>query len=151
MDIENFTTAQPAHAGTYILRVSVPETASYVGSVRYEFTISKARITKPAAPATVLTYNGNEQTVSIAANAAYTIEGNKGTNASIYTATVALKDKANHEWADGSDGNLKLAWTIAKATPTPAIPIGLTAKEGQKLGSITLSKRYRKLQHFEKC
>ncbi|GBU24205.1 hypothetical protein R83H12_00833 [Fibrobacteria bacterium R8-3-H12] len=47
MDIENFTKTQPTHAGEYVLRVSVPESAAYTGRERYEFVIAKANPPTP--------------------------------------------------------------------------------------------------------
>ncbi|GBU24229.1 hypothetical protein R83H12_00857 [Fibrobacteria bacterium R8-3-H12] len=112
------TSTPPTNAGEYTLDISVPsDNAFYTGEYRHEFVIAKVKIAKPAvATATTLTYNGTEQTAAIAANAAYTITGNKGTAAGPYTATVALNDKANYEWADGTTADLPLQWTISKAT-----------------------------------
>ncbi|GBU24206.1 hypothetical protein R83H12_00834 [Fibrobacteria bacterium R8-3-H12] len=116
------STEKPINAGEYTVKISVPDSdPSYIGVWSRSFTIAKDQITKPAAP-TALTYSGSEQTAAIAANAAYTITGNKGTNAGSYTATVALNGKPNREWTDGSDGDFELPWSIAKAKITkPAI------------------------------
>ncbi|GBU23950.1 hypothetical protein R83H12_00570 [Fibrobacteria bacterium R8-3-H12] len=143
MDIENFTTTQPTHAGEYILRVSVPDTAHYTGRNRYDFTIEKAKISKPATPA-ALTYNGSEQTAAITLNAAYTITNNKGTDAKSYTAKVALNDKANYEWTDGSEGDFELGWTIAKAAGTFVNPqaINTTYTHALKLSDLALPAGY---------
>ncbi len=137
--ISSTSTTTPINAGEYVLTVSVPDTdALYFGSKFFPFTIAKAKIAKPAASTATLTYTGIQQTYAIAANAAYTITGNKGTNAGTYTATVALNDKVNYEWADGSNEDLSLPWTIGKATPTPATPTGLTATVGQTLANVPL-------------
>ncbi|GBU24889.1 hypothetical protein R83H12_01524 [Fibrobacteria bacterium R8-3-H12] len=120
MGITGSTTTQPTNAGDYTLTVSVPDSdPDYTGFQIYEFTIAIAQATKPAvATATTLTYNGTEQTAPITANpAAYTITGDIAkTNAGSYSATVALKDKPNREWDDGTTADLELEWTISKAT-----------------------------------
>ena len=74
-------------------------------------TVNILKVTKPSTSGTY-TYNGASQTVSIATSSWYTISGNTGTNAGSYTATVALKDKTNTTWADGSTTDLSLGWTI---------------------------------------
>jgi hypothetical protein len=139
--IEGTTQTQPTNAGEYTLIVSVPDSdPSYIGTARYEFTIAKAKIAKPTVTNTNLVYTGSEQPAGIAANVAYTVTGDKGTNVNAYTATVALQDKVNYEWADGEDDDddLLLDWAIAKATPAPATPINLTATVGQTLADIAL-------------
>jgi len=67
------------------------------------FEFVKIRIEKPYVTNTDLVYTGKELSAGIAANAAYTVSGDKKTNVGNYTATVVLKDKANYEWDDGSD------------------------------------------------
>jgi len=115
----------PTNAGEYTLRITLPPDAPYIGAKRIEFTIAKKQIAKPAVTNTNLAYTGNEQSAGIAANAAYTVTGDKGTAANSYTATVALKDKANHEWADGTTDDLSLPWAIAVNTPIiPQIATG---------------------------
>jgi len=110
------TSTQPTKAGEYTLIVSVPESdLDFIGSERYEFTIAKASIAKPAATNRV--YNGSEQTAGITPNAAYTVTGDKETNVGSYNATVALKDKANYEWTGGGTADLSLAWSIAVNSP----------------------------------
>jgi len=98
------------------------------GFIELSVTVNKAQITKPTA--TPLTYTGNEQS-SIAENAVYTITGNKGTETGNYSATVTLNDKTNYEWADGTDTDLNLNWSIVKAKiakPT-ATPLTYTGNE----------------------
>jgi hypothetical protein len=98
--------------------------------------VAKGKITIPTAAAN-LVYTSSEQSAGLAENANYTITGStKGTNANTYTATVALKDKTNYTWADGTDEDLTLTWTIAKASPSA--PTGLTAKVGQALAEVVL-------------
>jgi len=112
------STTLPTNAGEYTIKISVPDSAThYFGVWSEEFTIAKKQIAKPSVTNTNLVYTGSEQSAGIAANAAYTVTGGKGTNANTYTATVALNDKANHEWADGTDDDFLLPWAIAANTP----------------------------------
>jgi len=115
----------PTNAGEYTLRITLPPDAPYVGAKRIDFTIAKKQIAKPTVTNISLVYTGGEQSAGIAANAAYTITGDKGTNASSYTATVALKDKDNYEWEDGETDDILLPWAIAANTPIiPQIATG---------------------------
>jgi uncharacterized protein YjdB len=99
--------------------------------------VVKGKVAKPVAVNRF--YNGEEQTAGVSSNVYYTITGDiKGTNANTYTATVALSDKTNYAWADGTDANLTITWTIAKANPEYTAPTGLTAKVGQTLAEVAL-------------
>ena len=103
-----------------------------------EWTIATAPITKPTAP-TNLVYTSAEQT-AIAETADYTVTDGKGTAANSYTATIALKDKINYQWADCTTdctADLTLTWAIAKATA--ATPTGITATAGQTLADVSLA------------
>jgi len=111
------STTPPTNVGEYTIRVTLPSDAPYTGEWRGTFTISKKQIAKPAVTNTSLVYTGSEQSAGIAANAAYTVTDDKGTAANSYTATVALKDKDNNEWADGTTTDLTLPWAIAANTP----------------------------------
>ncbi len=84
-------------------------------SAGVNYTIEKAQLAKPVADTTVFTYNGSEQTYTIAGNENYTVSGNIQTNADNYVVAVSLKDTANYEWADGSITNLTYDFVIGKA------------------------------------
>ena len=84
-------------------------------SVNVAITVGKILLEKPAADTTNFIYNGSEQTYAIAANDRYTVRGNKQTQAGNYTVTVALKDKTNVSWADGTTDDLTYTFVIAKA------------------------------------
>ena len=92
----------------------------------------------PAAPAQV-TYNGKEQTAAVAENAAYTLEGNKQTNAGTYEITVTLSDTKNYEWSDGTSEALTLSWTIAKATPVITADAAQSAEYDGEAQDVTAS------------
>ena len=79
-------------------------------------TVSELVVDVPTAVAD-LVYNGGEQTgVAVSADGYYSLSGNTGTNAADYTATATLTDKANTVWADGSDDDETIDWTIAQMT-----------------------------------
>ncbi len=80
--------------------------------------VKRQSVAKPAADSAVFTYTGAEQTYQIPANAAYTITNNKRTAAGKQTVTVALKDKHNYQWTDGTDTDLTFEFAIGEATFT---------------------------------
>jgi hypothetical protein len=111
------STTPPTNAGEYTIKISVPDSATYYfGEWSDDFTIAKKKIAKPTV-ATNIVHTGSEQSAGIAANAAYTVTGDKQTAVGNYTATVALKDKANNEWTDGKTDDLLLPWEIKANTP----------------------------------
>ena len=63
-----------------------------------------------------LLYNGFEQTVSIPQSSAYTITGNKGTDANSYNATLKLNDKNNYVWSNGQTTDININWKICSLT-----------------------------------
>ena len=102
------------------------------------WTIAKIAVEAPSAPAGVI-YNGQEQTAEIAQNAAYTIAGNKQTNAGTYEIAVTLNDADNYEWNDGTSDTLTLPWTIAKATPVITAEAVQSAEYDGKTQDVTAS------------
>ena len=78
-------------------------------------TIVAAQVEKPVIEGSY-TYNGTSQTAQITESERYTVTGNIATNAGEHTVTVALTDKTHYTWTDGSTDDLKLIFTIAKAT-----------------------------------
>ncbi len=103
------------NAGDYTLTVA--GNGNFKGTATKAWTIEKKDIADATITlGTALTYNGKEQTQTIASvvvdglTVTYDVSGNKATNAGDYTLTVA------------GNGNFKgtatKAWTIAKATPT---------------------------------
>ncbi len=110
-----YTAAEPKNAGTYYVFVTVAEGDNYYGVTEAytgkSFTISRATVAIPEA-AEGLVYNGSEQT-GVAGGELYTVTGGSATNAYGYTATVSLKDSANYVWADNTDADRNIAWSIA--------------------------------------
>ncbi len=75
-------------------------------------------VEKPTADATTFVYDGNERTYTVASSECYTISGNTRTDAGTQTVTVALKDKEESTWADGTTDDVTFTFTIAQADNT---------------------------------
>ena len=81
------------------------------------------------------TYNGSEQTYTLAANADYyTISGNKQTNAGTHTVTVTPKDDVM--WSDSTTAAQTFDFVIAKAAVTITAK-SYTIKVGETLPTYT--------------
>ena len=108
--------------GTVSVVATKAEDSTYnsISSAPVTITIEKIKIAEPVADATVYTYNGTEQTYQIAENAAYTIAGNKQTNANEtgYTVSVTLNNTDTHTWEDGTTDAKNYTFVIKKATIT---------------------------------
>ena len=96
----------------------------------------------PEADDTVFTYNGEERTYTLAESEHYIISGNNQTSAGIYTVTVALKDKNNTVWSDGSTTDKIYRFVIRKATVTAEMftytpPTSLVYDGEQKTATVT--------------
>ena len=109
----------PKTVGTYTVTARYEDDAN-IGTQSATLTITAKKIAAPAADATVYTYTGGAQTYKIAASADYTVSGGTQTNAneSGYTVTVALTDKANTAWTDGTTADKTYSFKIMKAAPT---------------------------------
>ena len=108
-------------AGTAVITARASATDEYAeAAATCTLTVGKKPIAIPTADATVFTYNGTEQTYALAENEAYTVSGNKQTNANEtgYSVTAALKDTANTQWADGTTANKTYTFVIGKAVIT---------------------------------
>ncbi len=86
----------------------------------YSFVISRKTIAIPAADTKEYTYNGKAQTYDLAATADYTVDGATQTNANEagHPVTVALTDKANTKWADGTDADRTYPFVVKRASIT---------------------------------
>ena len=112
-----YENAKPVNAGTYWVKATVAETADYTGlTAKKSFVIDTVKVTKPEADSTAFTYDGTEKTYTVASNAAYTVSNNTRTLAGSQTVTVALNDKDNYVWADGTTTDVTFTFTINKAT-----------------------------------
>lgn len=115
--------ASQTAAGTYDITVTIMnnnfcfedgENAMVVG----QLTIGKQAVEIPTPDDTEFVYNGAEQTYAIAESELYTVEGNVQKDAGTYTVTVALKDKANYVWPDGTTDDQTYDFVISPKTIT---------------------------------
>lgn len=83
-----------------------------------QLSIGEQAVEIPTADDTAFTYNGAEQTYAIAASDLYTVSGNVQKDAGTYTVTVALKDKANYTWPDGTTDDKTYTFVIGPKTVT---------------------------------
>ena len=121
--------ASQTEAGTYDITVTITngnfcfedgENAMVVGKL----TIGEQAVEIPTPDDTEFVYNGAEQTYAIAESELYTVEGNVQKDAGTYTVTVALKDKANYVWPDGTTNDRTYTFMI-NPKPVTATWVGL--------------------------
>ena len=98
-------------------------------------------VAKPALTgAEGLVYDGTAKSVSVAANAAYTVSGTtSATNAGTYTVVVALKDTKTTTWDDGTIDNLEFTWTIAKADQTVTAAVNPATVEAGQTAAVEVT------------
>ena len=141
----NSTTA-PVNAGSYKVTYKIADSnPDYSGSVSYNFTIKKVQLEKVTLVTDTIVYNGSGSFPAMDNynDSLQELSGTLGaTNVGDYTTTVALKDKVNYEWKDGTTTDLVLNWSITQATPDYTVPTGLTGVKGQTLNDITLPGRF---------
>ena len=129
-------------AGTYDIAVTITngnfcfadgKDSMVVGKL----TIGEQAVDIPAADDTEFVYNGAEQTYNIAESELYTVTGSVQKDAGSYTVTVALNDKDNYTWPDGSTEDKTYDFVIA-AKPVTATWMGLNQVygDGQKVSLI---------------
>ena len=109
----------PQGVGTYTVTATYEDSLNF-GIATATLTIVPRKVARPVHDTTVYTYDGTAKTYGIADTADYTVTGNTQTNAGSYDVTVALKDKANTAWTDGTFANIIYTFKIMKATPTGA-------------------------------
>mgnify|MGYP002577246468 CR=1 FL=1 len=131
----------PTNVGTYKVTYKVPEAnTSYVGTYSVEFSIKKAGLDKVTLVKDTFEYTGTDITPTLNnVNDKIEILGiTTAKNVSNNTITAKIKDKANYEWKDGSNGDLTINWSITQATPDYTVPTGLTGVKGETLNDVTL-------------
>lgn len=139
------STEAPTNAGTYEVTYKVSdENPTYAGSVSYTFSIMKSKVEIPDEDSNKYTYNKESQTISIIydENLIELTGASSGINAGEYSYTLALKDKDNYEWTDGTSKDLVRNWKIEKVNPEYTIPNGLNGIKGQALIEIVLDGRF---------
>ena len=135
----------PTNAGTYTVTYKVPDTnANYTGTFSVAFTIKKASLEKVTIVKDTFEYTGSDITPTLNnVNSNIEVTGDTtAKNVSNYTITAKIKDKANYEWKDGSNGDLTINWSITQATPDYTVPTGLTGLKGETLNDVTLPGRF---------
>ncbi len=81
-------------------------------------------LNKPTAANTTFTYNGNDQTLTIANldNAYMAVVGSlQQTAVGTYTVTISLKDPANYRWDDRSKADVVINWDIKQLVLNPQV------------------------------
>ena len=131
----------PVDAGTYTITYKVKDSnPNYVGSVTYTFTIKKAQLDKVTIVKDTFEYTGSDITPTLNnVNSNIEVTGDtQAKNVSNNTIVAKIKDKANYEWKDGSNGDLTINWSITQATPDYTVPTGLTSVKGKVLADVAL-------------
>ena len=107
------TSGTSAKAGNYYFTV----TADGIESGLNTLSIARTPISMPTVSKT-FTYTGSEQTL-VLENFNSTImsfvSGHKAKDVGTYSAVVAISDKTQYEWSDGTDGNITVNWMIERA------------------------------------
>ena len=101
-DKDDNPVTNPTNVGSYTVTVTYQtDTEEYSGWD--DFSIVAKQITPPTADGRTFTYNGEDQTYTLATSAYYDISNNATQkNAGTYTITVSLKDTQNTCWDDGT-------------------------------------------------
>lgn len=131
----------PTNAGTYTVTYKVPDTnANYTGTFSVAFTIEKAQLDKVTIVKDTFEYTGSDITPTLNnVNSNIEVTGDtQAKNVSNNTIVAKIKDKANYEWKDGSNGDLTINWSITQATPNYTVPTGLTSVKGKVLADVVL-------------
>lgn len=135
----------PTDAGTYTVTYKVPDAnANYTGTFSVAFTIKKAQLEKVTIVKDTFEYTGSDITPTLNnVNSNIEVTGDTtAKNVSSNTIVAKIKDKANYEWKDGSNGDLTINWSITQATPDYTVPTGLTGLKGKTLNDVTLPDRF---------
>ena len=131
----------PTEAGDYHLIVTY-EDDTYIWTEQITLGIHPRELGVPEVTlGEALTYNGSEQTQTVAAvmwydievpAVEYTVTDNTGTDAGTYTLSITAKPTGNYT------GSFTKDFTISKADPAYTIPEGLTADVGDTLDHVAL-------------
>ena len=125
------TGATRTAAGSQTVTASIKDKVNYIwkdGTVAdktFLFVIERAEVAMPVETIKTYVYTGSVQSYEFASlgdSMQYTVTNATRLAAGTQTVTVALRDKQNYLWADGSDTDLTFDFTIAKKSlviPTP--------------------------------
>lgn len=114
-----YSATVPKNAGSYVVKGVSAETNNYFSAAATaNFNILRALVQKPVCTKVSFDFNGIEQQLEVTSNSLYTVTGGKAVNAGSYTATIALNDKINSSWDDGSVSDVQVSWTVNKLKVT---------------------------------
>ena len=119
--LNNETCDEVLGAGTYSVTASLAESEkNYTAEpVKITYTVTKLAIPKPQDAEEPIVYDGKEHDVTPTVPEYKVVDGTtKATNVGDYSVTIALADKANIEWEDGSSDDITVTWSIKPATVT---------------------------------
>ncbi len=151
----NVSGNKQTNAGDYKVTITLTNKVNYKWSttdssddLSYDFAIAPQTVDEPAEDTKTFTYDGNEQTYTVASSTLYNVSGNKQTNAGTYSVKIELNDKTNCVWkTSGKSDDLSYKFVIAKAAQTA--PTGITAtaetisgKADGKLNGLTTAMEY---------
>ena len=117
--LNNETCDEVLGAGTYSVTASLAESEkNYTAEpVKITYTVTKLAIPKPQDAEEPIVYDGKEHDVTPTVPEYKVVDGTtKATNVGDYSVTIALADKANIEWEDGSSDDITVTWSITPAT-----------------------------------
>ena len=119
--LNNETCDEVLGAGTYSVTASIASTEkNYTAKpVTITYTVTKLAIPKPQDAEEPIVYDGKEHDVTPTVPEYEVVDGTtKATNVGDYSVTIALTDKTNIEWEDGSSDDITVTWSITPATVT---------------------------------
>lgn len=119
--LNNETCDEVRGAGTYSVTASLASTeTNYTADpVTITYTVTKLAIPKPQDAEEPIVYDGKVHDVTPTVPEYKVVDGTtKATDTGNYSFTIALTDKANTEWEDGSSDDIKVTWSITPATVT---------------------------------
>ena len=113
-DDSAYSTTLPTNAGSYVARFTATDSNHITLTDVRTFTIAKATVEVPTIGDK--TYTGSTVTAGLASTNDYTVTDNGGINVGSYTATLTLKDAANHKWnTTGESADITLDYAIVQA------------------------------------
>lgn len=127
---------QAVNAGTYTIAIGLKDARNYAwesgadgnGNVVLTWVVNKKKVARPYNDGSKLIVNGKILTYTPAGFDAdiMTIEGNQQGYGGTFTATVALKDPVNYEWADGEETlePFEIEWHVVGSNTVFAIVMG---------------------------
>ena len=142
--LNNETCDEVRGVGTYSVTASLAESeTNYTAEpVTITYTVTKLAIPKPQDAEEPIVYDGTEHDVTPTVPEYKVVDGTtKATNAGNYSVTIALADKANTEWEDGTSDDITVTWSIIPMTiaGTVSALTDLTYDGNAKEATFTLS------------